>query len=293
MHVAILGCGYVGLELGRRLTDAGHDVVGVRRSDDGLAAIAEAGFEAVRADVTDPKSLGDVPDADAIVFAASAGGRAVADARATYVDGLRGSIEHFESRSDPPERLIYTSSTGVYGDHGGEWVDEGTPIQPGSERASILLAAERIARDATVPGTVVRFGGLYGPDRSRIDRYLEGPVTAGYLNMIHRDDAAGVVKFLLETGVAPDEVVLAVDDEPVDRWAFADWLADACGAERPPKETIEERLTRTDLSDAATHRIRANKRCSNRRLRSLGYEFVHPTYRDGYRSAIPQDCGGL
>ena len=285
MRVAVLGCGYVGLELGRQLADDGHDVVGVRRSDEGLAAIRDAGFAAVRADVTDPDDLEDVPDADALVFAASASGRAAAAARATYLDGLRTCVDHFGSRDESPERLVYTSSTGVYGDHDGEWVDEETPVEPAGERGEILLEAERIARSGSAAGTVVRFGGLYGPDRYRLERYLEGPVTAGHLNVIHRDDAAGAVRFLLERDAARD-VVVAVDDEPVDKWAFADWLADECGVERPPKETVAERVDRGDLSDAAVHRLRADKRCSNAKLRSLGFEFEYPTYQDGYRDAI-------
>ena len=124
---------------------------------------------------------------------------------------------------------------------------------------------------------------MTGPSRYRLDRYLEGPVTEGYLNMIHRDDAAGVVRFMLES--TDEDLLLAVDDEPVDKWTFADWLADECGVERPPKRTKAERLE-DDVSEAARRRILTSKRCSNGRLRELGYEFRHPTYREGYRSAI-------
>ena len=288
MVVAILGCGYVGLELGRQLTEAGRDAVGVRRSDDGLAAIADAGFDAVRADVTDPDTLELVPDADAVVFAASSGGRGADAAREVYVDGLRTAIDHFAGRENPPEQFVYTSSTGVYGDHGGDWVDEETPLDPTTDKTRVLAEAERIARERPAEhgfeGTVVRFAGLYGPDRYRLERYLEGPVTAGYLNMIHRDDAAGVVRFAVENEV-PD-VLLAVDDEPVSKHDFADWLADEAGVPRPEKRTKEERLAAGDLSEAAERRILTSKRCSNDRLHELGYEFAYPTYREGYRAAI-------
>jgi len=283
VHVAILGCGYVGLELGRQLTDAEHEVVGVRRSEAGLDAIEAAGFESVRADLTDAGSLDAVPDVDWLVYAASAGGRGVDAARAAYVDGLRTVVETFGARAAPPERLVYTSSTGVYGDHGGGWVDESTTADPATERQRVLLEAERIALDAApMDGTVVRFGGLYGPDRYRLDYYLDGPVTEGYLNSVHRDDAAGVVTYLLETDRARGEVVLAVDDEPVSKWDFADWLADECGRPHPPKQTVEERAAAGEVS----RRVRANKRCANDRLHELGYELRYPTVRDGYRPAI-------
>jgi len=288
MNVAILGCGYVGLELGRQLR-ADHDVVGVRRSDAGADAIESAGFEAVQADVTDVDALSAVPDADWLVFAASSGGRGAETARDVYVDGLETAIDHFWARENPPERLVYTSSTGVYGDHDGAWVDEATPLDPQTEKTEVLAAAERVARERPATygghGTVARFAGLYGPDRYRLSRYLEGPVTAGYLNMVHRDDAAGAVRFLLE-GDHRDDVVLVVDDEPVEKWAFADWLAEQCDVSFPPKQTTEARLADPDLSATAKRRIQTSKRCSNNRLRALGYDFAYPTFRAGYRAAV-------
>ncbi|WP_276252750.1 NAD-dependent epimerase/dehydratase family protein [Halomontanus rarus] len=290
MRVAILGCGYVGLELGRQLHEAGHDPIGVRRSSDGIEAIEDAGFEAVRADVTDAVDLESVPDVDAVVFAASSGGRGAEAARRVYVDGLETAIEAFGSRASPPDRLVYTSSTGVHGDHDGDRVDEETPLEPTTDKTEVLAEAERVALEYApeygIEGTVARYAGLYGPDRYRLERYLEGPVTAGYLNMVHRDDAAGAVRYLLEADLARDDVVQVVDDEPVSKWAFADWLADECGVDRPPKRTKVERLEAGDLSDAAERRILTSKRCSNDRLRALGYEFSYPTFREGYRDAI-------
>jgi nucleoside-diphosphate-sugar epimerase len=289
-RVAILGCGYVGLRLGYRLTAAGHDVVGVRRSASAMNAIARAGMEPVAADVTDPDSLARVPDAEWLVFAASSGGRGADAARRVFVDGLETVLEQFGGRDATPDRLVYTSSTGVYGDHGGDWVDEETPVEPTTEKTEVLAEAERLALSAGdeygIDGAVARFAGLYGPDRYRLERYLQGPVTEGYLNMVHRDDAAGAVAYLLERDLARDEVVLVVDDEPVSKWSFADWLADACGVERPEKQTKAERLAVGDLSAAARRRIETSKRCSNDYLRSLGYEFTYPTFRDGYRAAV-------
>jgi len=289
MRVVIVGCGYVGLELGRQLRPD-HDVVGVRRSRDGLRAVEAAGLTAVRADLTDRESLAAVPDADAVVFAASSGGRGAGAARAVYVDGQETVLEAFAERDTPPDRYVYTSSTGVYGDHGGDWVDETTPLEPTTEKTDVLAEAERVALERAgelgIDGTVARLSGLYGPDRYRLERYLEGPVTEGYLNMVHRDDAAGAVAFLLAENLGRGEAVLVVDDEPVDKWTFADWLADQCGLDSPPKRTKAERLAEGDLTAATRRRIRTSKRCSNAKLRDLGYEFAYPTFREGYRPAI-------
>ncbi|MFC4990268.1 SDR family oxidoreductase [Saliphagus infecundisoli] len=292
MRVALLGCGYVGIELGRQLRDAGHEPIGVRRSPEGIERIEDAGLEAVRADVTDRGDLERVPDADSVVFAASSGGRGADAAREIYVEGLRTAIEAFGERDSPPDRLVYTSSTGVYGDHGGDWVDEETPIEPTTEKTRVLAEAEQIAIEESagygIAGTVARYAGLYGPDRYRLERYLDGPVTEGYLNMVHQEDAAGAVRYLLAENLARGEVVQVVDDEPVSKHAFADWLADECGVERPEKQSKEERLAEGDLSEPARRRILTSKRCSNAKLRELGYEFAYPTFREGYRAAIEE-----
>ena len=292
MRVAILGCGYVGIELGRQLSDS-HDVVGVRRSEDGVAAIEDAGFTGVQADITDAVDLRAVPDADVLVFAASSGGRGADAAREIYVEGQRTVLDVFADREDSPERYVYTSSTGVYGDHDGDWVDEETEIEPTTEKTEVLAEAERVALDnaaeSGIDGTVARYAGLYGPERYRLERYIEGPVTEGYLNMVHRDDAAGSVAYLLREDLARGEVVLVVDDEPVSKWEFADWLAKECGVESPPKRTKGQRLEDSDLSDAAQRRILTSKRCHNDKLRELGYEFRYPTFREGYRDCIDAD----
>ena len=324
--MTVVGAGYVGLALCRQLDAAGHAVTGVRRSPQ---PVRDAGIDAVAADVTDPETLSPLPDADAVVFAASSGGRGPEPARRVFVEGLQNTIDAYADRASPPDRLVYTSSTGVYGDHDGAWVDEETPLDPQTEKTAVLAEAERVAietaGEAGIDGTVARFAGLYGPDRYRLERYVDGPVTQGYLNMVHRDDAAGAVRFLLTGGSPSDdspppesqaddpsspvdgsadsprsspadhargEVVTVVDDEPVEKWTFADWLADECGVARPEKQTKDERIAAGDLSAAARRRIRTSKRVDNTTLRELGYEFRFPTFRSGYRAAVAAYADG-
>lgn len=292
MDICIIGCGYVGLELASQLSHRGHDVTGVRRSEQGLEAIESAGSRvtAVQADVTKPETLAALPDVETVVFAASSGGRGSEAARNVYVDGLKNVIKEYGTRQRTPDRVVYTSSTGVYGDHDGAWVDEETPLNPRTEKTRVLATAESVALEMTpeygMSGTVVRFGGLYGPERYRLERYLEGPVTAGYLNMVHRVDAAGSIRYLVTEGLAKDAVVLAVDDEPVDKHRFADWLAAECQVDPPEKQTVAHRTAEGNLSEAARRRLQTSKRCSNDRLKALGYEFQYPTFRQGYREAI-------
>lgn len=287
MRVAILGCGYLGLELGERLAANGADVVGVRRSTAGIERIEERGFEAVRADVTDAADLRSVPDVDAVVYAVSGGRNG--DPWAVYVEGLRTVVETFGARGIPPDRLVYVSSTGVYGDREGAWVDEETDLEPESERERALVAAERVALAETDPvgvdGTAVRLAGLYGPGRYWTDRYLSGPVVEGYVNMVHRDDAAGAVAHLLETDACRDAVVNVVDDEPASRVTFAEWLADRTGQSPPERLSRATARSQPDVS----RRTLTSKRVANDRLRATGYEFSFPTFREGYAAPLDDE----
>ncbi|MEF8773623.1 MAG: SDR family oxidoreductase [Halobacteriales archaeon] len=283
MRTVIVGCGYLGLELGRQLTAAGHDVVGVRRSEEGLAAVERAGLEPVRADATDGASLEAVPDADWLVYAASAGRGG--DRRRTYVEGLRTVAEAFAARDSPPVRLVYTASTGVYGDRDGAWVDESTPLSPETDRERALVDAESAALQGPLPATVARLAGIYGPGRYGIDRYLDGPVAEGYRNLVHVEDAAGAIAFLLGRDGDRDDVVQVVDDEPVRKPDFAAWLARELGAE-PPEPRSKAEVGAASGEGPRSRRRLADKRCSNDRLRGLGYELTYPTFREGYADAV-------
>lgn len=251
----IVGCGYVGGALARRLVDDDQDVFAVTRSGvdiDGVASLER--------DVTDPPL--DLPDVDHAFYLVSAGSRDPEDYRAAYVDGLINTRDAIGGAT-----LVYASSTGVYEVDDGSWVDEQTELDITSDRSRTLLEAENIARHAG--GTVVRFAGLYGPGRTGEDRYLDDArVPAGFLNLLHRDDAA---TSLLAARDGPDDTYLAVDDEPVHRHEFARWLADYTG--RPAGILV----------DAIE---RSNKRCSNARLHSTGWGPAYPTFREGYAHTL-------
>lgn len=281
-NVAILGCGYVGRALGRRLIDRGHEVLGLCRSDTGVEAVEAAGLTPVQGDLTDRSDLDALSDADSLVFTASSGGGGAAAARSIYVEGLRTVIDAASAWDQPPDRLIYTSSTGVYGDHDGAWVTEESELRPATAKTEVLAEAEAVARHAKEVGIapiVARLAGIYGPDRYRVERYLDGPITEGYVNLVHRADVAGALRrFLTADPETIPETVLVVDHEPVWKPTLAAWLAEQCG--RGPPET------ESPSSGGRERSRRGQKRCSNERLLSLGYAFEYPTYREGYRAAI-------
>ncbi|MFP5308225.1 MAG: SDR family oxidoreductase [Actinomycetes bacterium] len=274
MHVLIAGCGYVGTALGLRLAAEGHDVTGIRRSPERIPAP----IRAVGADLTDPATLDAVPpDVDAVVVTASADGRDPDLYRAAYVDGPTTLLAFLAERGDPVRRVLFTSSSAVYGQADGELVDEDSPTEPSSPTGRILVEAERAVLDGPFPATVLRLTGIYGPGRTRlVDQVRAGEATCGPgpdpTNRIHRDDCASALAHLL-TLDDPADVYLGTDDDPAERCEVLTWLAAQVGA--PAPRVVEDGGS-----------SRGNKRCSNARLRASGWAPTHPTFREGYAAML-------
>lgn len=274
----ILGCGDIGIGLGQRLRAAGQRVVGVRRN---AAALADSGLEAAGADLTDPASLADLPDADILVYVASADRFEEEAYRAAYPEGLKTVLAEFGARKRVPKRVFFVSSTSVYSQQAGEEVDEASSADPTGFAGALMREAEQTLLGHELPGTTVRFSGIYGPGRDRLIRQVsEGRIApaspAMYTNRIHRDDCAGVLAHLIERTLANDPVddlYLASDCEPAPLHEVMSWLAKQLKVEAT--ETIQSPLRR-----------RASKRCQNARLLASGYEFCYPSYREGYAQVL-------
>ena len=143
-----------------------------------------------------------VPAVDAVVYAVAAGSRDEGAYRRAYVDGVSALLEVLEARAEPPRRVFFVSSTSVYGERGGEWIDETAPLAPRGFAGESLAAGERRMLASPIPATVVRFAGIYGPGRGwMIERARAGASCAGdppkFTNRIHRDDCAGVLAHLV------------------------------------------------------------------------------------------------
>lgn len=171
------------------------------------------------------------------------------------------------------------SSTAVYGTGNGDWVDEQTPARPQSATAQVLLEAEDLLRTRSTNAVVLRLAGIYGPGRTRLIRQVGSgaarkTAAVSYTNRIHRDDAAAAIVHLMSMD-SPAGLYLGVDDEPADRTAVLEFLSAELGVG----------LTWEADADAGA-RTRGNKRCSNALLRSTGFQFNYPTYREGYRAVL-------
>ncbi len=283
MRLLISGCGYVGTALGLLLASEGHTVFGLRRN----TSVLPPEIHPVEADFSTPLPPGALPgDLDAVVHAASPGGSNDESYRTAYVDGPRNLLSALASQNTL-RRFVLVSSTGVYGQKDGEWVDEDSPTEPGSTSGSRLLEGESLVLGGPVPAVVLRLGGIYGPGRTgAIERALrEQPREADpprYTNRIHRDDCAGALRHLLLLQ-DPDPIYLGVDHEPATRRASAEWLASRPSQPRSYAE-VPEPAARANTDD--TPRARTNKRCSNTRLAASGYRFRYPTFREGFTALL-------
>lgn len=294
MRALIVGCGYVGFPLAAELARRGHEVFGLRRSRAFAAELEAAGINPLSADLTQPDTLAPLPrDYDWVVNCVASGGGGAAEYRQLYLQGMQNLITWLAPAAGKP-RLVYTSSTGVYGQNDGSVVEETSPTEPATETARVLLETEQLllaaGRERNFPALILRAAGIYGPERGyllkqflRGEAQLEG-AGARTLNMVHRDDLIGAIIAALERGRA-GEIYNVVDNEPVSQLDFFQWLAAQLGKPLPPVAP----------EAAATSRKRGltNKRISNHKFRTeLQFAFVHPDFRSGYGAELARVARG-
>jgi nucleoside-diphosphate-sugar epimerase len=277
-RVLIAGCGFVGAPLAERLAQRGCDVFALRRSE----AVAPRGVRPVRADLARIETLGVLPEAiDVIVYMAGPSAPIEAAYRAAYLDGLDHLLRVVRERGEAPRRVLFCSSTAVYAQQRGEWVDEDSVTRPVRFNGEILLSAERLLHALLPDAIVVRLGGIYGPGRTRlIDSVRSGEArvraSEHFTNRIHRDDAAGVLECLVLADEPRHTCYLAVDDEPGDEAEVLRYLAERLAVSEPPRaESGSEREPRA-----------GSKRCKNTRIKAEGYSFEYPSFREGYAAML-------
>ena len=274
-NVLIAGCGDVGCELAIRLRAEGHDVWGLRRHVENLPA----GIMPVRCDLREKISPDLLPaQIDQVVFLPTPGSRDETAYQSVFQQGLEHLLSALETEERSVSRLVFVSSTSVYGQSAGEFVDENSVTEPEAFSGRILVEAENVARHCSIPSVVVRFAGIYGPGRNGlINRVKSGAACSEhpthYTNRIHRDDCAGVLRHVLALR-CPADTYLGVDDEPADLCEVMDWMASRLGVAKPPRRTREDAGQFT------------GKRCRNTELKASGYRFEYRNYRLGYNDLL-------
>jgi len=255
--VVIAGAGDVGGRLAALRARRGDEVIALRRREFENAA----GIRSLRADIATGSGLDQLPRRPgAVVFCAAPDERSEAAYRALYLDGLRRLLD----ACDAP-RLLFVSSTAVYAEDAGEWVDEATPARPPAFNGRVLLEAEHeIAPHAG--GVVLRLSGLYGPGREAMLRRARTDTAARprWSNRIHVDDAASALAHLLDLP-EPGRLYLGNDDRPVLEHELVAWLRHREGLSPP----------------AIVDEPESGRRVSNGHLRVSGWTPRYPDFTSG------------
>jgi len=283
----IVGCGDVGSRLARSLIASGLRPVGLVRSQAAADSLGRSGVAPVVADLDRIVEEPPAAAADGSIFYL-----VPPSSDATDDDPrLRRFLAACEEAV--PRRLLYLSTSGVYGDCGGAWVDESQPPAPRSDRARRRLAAERIAQEwCEACGTelvILRVSGIYGPGRLPVDR-LEGlsvirPEEAPWSNRIHVDDLVTVLHAAALR--APSGSIYNVaDGDPTTMTDYFYAVADAYGLPRPPSVSLDE--APMYLSPGMLSFVQESRRLDISRMRrELGVNPRFPTITEGIA-----DCRG-
>jgi nucleoside-diphosphate-sugar epimerase len=283
-ELIIVGCGYVGTRLAGQYRRQGESVTGVVRTHAAVERLAQAGITAVRCDLAgdDPCDAG-FDDARVFHFAPPPG-------NGTEDPHTKRLIETFE-RTGHPRRVVYISTTGVYGDCAGSWIDETHPVQPLADRSRRRWdAEERLRGWSSASGrdvVILRVAGIYGPDRLPLERIRSGvpmvrPEEAPYTNRIHVDDLVTSCIAAMERG-KPGAVYNACDGHPSTMTRYFQDVAAAAGLPSPPLIGLDEAAGR--LSGGMLSYLSESRRLRNDRLRTeLGVELQYPSLADGLRA---------
>ena len=274
MHLLILGCGDIGTRVGLSLIQQGWRVSAVRRQPHLLPDC----FERLGLDITDEGRLADLaPWAPDYVLVTPT---PLTYDPAGYQAGFADVAASLSSQDwiNRCRRVIWVSSTRVYREANGGWVDEHAALNVAEPQAAAMVAAEAIMRRGCT-ATIIRPAGVYGDPEGMLMRRVKaeegGSTAATFGNRIHRDDLSRLIVHCLLRDHSGDSVpptVVAADHDPTPTHEIEDWLAAQLGLtlRRPAEGGV----------------IRANRRCANTLLAQVGFTLTYPTWREGYEAAL-------
>lgn len=279
----IVGCGDIGIRTGTLLLQEGWGVAGVRRN----TAKLPAAFSGYAGNYTQRGSLDFVAELrpDFVLATFNPADRSVTG----YQAGFQTAMDNLLAGLGPhrPRHILMASSTRVFAEAQGGWVDEGSPLTEEDPWAQAIIAAEQQLLTSGHSASVVRFAGIYGiPGGRLLSRIRRGevcpPEPVSYTNRIHRDDCAGLLAHLLcqsRAGKSLEPLYIGVDDLPAPRYEVESWLAGEMG--------LTDQLSGlSSATEPTRHNFVGHKRCRNRALHNSGYQLIHPTYKSGYKELI-------
>ncbi len=283
MAKIIFGCGYLGSRVAERWQAAGEEVYAVTRSSDRAREFVARGWRPIVADLAAGPSGLKLPVVDTALFCVGHGRSPSLPIEQAYPNAIGSALD---ALADNLSKFIFTSSTGVYGQTDGGWVDENSPCEPLRPGGLACLAAEKLlaSHPLGARAIVLRLAGLYGPGRIpnaadvRSGRPIAAPAS-GYLNLIHVDDAATIVLAAAERAAPPRTYVVS-DGQPVARRDYHAELCRLLGAPRPVFASPEP-------DSPAAQRAGSDKRVDNRRMiAELSVRLAYPSYREGLAAIV-------
>ncbi len=287
--IVIAGCGDIGRRLAHLWMEEGYPVTGIVKSGASASRLKDLGIQPVQTDL-DRRNNPDLPSVNAHILYYLAppprGGGTDPRVRRFLAGIPQGEV---------PTRLIYMSTSGVYGDTGGEWVTENSPLNPGTDRSRRRADAEAAVRTwcrkHRVRFNILRVPGIYGPGRIRLERLQNRePVLrrrdAPWSNRIHADDLARICLTVEKRG-KPNTVYNAGDGNPTSVAEFYFTLADLLGWGHPPTITMEE--ARESMSEMRLSFLEESRRLDCSRLKNeLHYEYLYPTIAAGLKATLTE-----
>lgn len=280
-HLLSIGHGFTAQTFGRFLQEKGWAVTGTTRSEDKAVTLRETGVEAL---VWPGADLGDLAREAAFILVSAAPDK----------DGdhfLNAYREDLQANKNL-KWIGYLSTTGVYGDHGGAWVDEDTPVKPTTRRGQIRVGAERAWLDTDLPVHVFRLAGIYGAGRGPFAKLRNG--TARLINKpgqifgrIHVEDIAQGLYASMQSP-NPGRIYNLSDDEPAEPAAILGYAAELLGMELPEPEDFET----AEMTPMARSFYSECKRVRNDRMKDeLGVTLKYPGYREALDAIHKEELG--
>lgn len=290
-NIFIIGCGDIGSLVAGKWLESGTNVTALVRSEATAARLQGRGINIVHGDLDQPQSLNALPAAGSLLYYfAPPSPRHEGDPR---MQNLLSVLKP----DNLPRRIVYISTSGVYGDTKGAWVTEETPPNPQTPRAKRRLAAEtmlrRFGRENEVEVIILRVGGIYGPGRLPLERLQKGlpvlnEIECGYTNRIHAEDLARICIAAATKGRA-DNIYNVSDGHPGNMTQYFNAVADAVGLPRPPAVTMAE--ARHTLSPAMLSYLTESRRMDNRKLlREFGITLEFPDLASGLAGLKPDSA---
>jgi nucleoside-diphosphate-sugar epimerase len=269
-RVLIAGCGYLGTAAAKLFLHEGWTVEGWTRSGS-IESEPRPQFNVRAVDLSEPEAVTSAPgEFEVVIHCASTRGGEAADYARVYRAGVENLLQRF-----PSSQLLFVSSTSVYAQQSGEWVDESSPAEPVHERGRILRAAENLA--LSHGGRIARLAGIYGPGRSALLRRVReneawvDEKTDRFVNQIHRDDAASALLKIAQLPAGCDQIWNVADTEPLLLSECYRWLS----------QKLKKPAMHPAVYQASGKRGISNKRVCNSRLCDQGWAPSYASFKEG------------